>query len=94
VPEVFHLKGGILKYLEDVPQSDSLWQGECFVFDERVSLGHGLVPGDYALCRACGRPLSGEDRSHADYREGESCHHCAEADAEAGKGAFRQSETG
>ena len=92
VPEVFHLKGGILKYLEDVPQQDSLWQGECFVFDERVSLGHGLVPGDYALCRACGHPLSPEDRSRPEYREGEACHHCA--DPAAPKRDFRQSEAG
>ncbi|MDX2290225.1 MAG: rhodanese-related sulfurtransferase [Hyphomicrobiaceae bacterium] len=59
-PEVYHLKGGILKYLEDVPSDDSLWRGECFVFDERVSVGHGLVPGPYQLCSICREPfLSG-----------------------------------
>jgi UPF0176 protein len=57
VEEVYHLKGGILKYLEQVPQEHSLWQGECFVFDERVSLGHGLAPGTHTRCQPCGRPL-------------------------------------
>ncbi|MFN4020112.1 MAG: rhodanese-related sulfurtransferase [Erythrobacter sp.] len=56
VEEVYHLKGGILKYLEDMPEAHSLWQGECFVFDERVSLGHGLAQGTHALCQPCGRP--------------------------------------
>jgi UPF0176 protein len=57
VDEVYHLKGGILKYLEQVPQEQSLWQGECFVFDERVSVRHGLAPGTHTRCRPCGRPL-------------------------------------
>ncbi len=57
VEEVYHLRGGILKYLEDVPEADSLWQGECFVFDERVSLGHGLAQGTATMCRACGRAV-------------------------------------
>ncbi|MDR5652734.1 rhodanese-related sulfurtransferase [Ruixingdingia sedimenti] len=56
VDEVFHLHGGILKYLEDVPEADSLWQGECFVFDGRVAVGHGLRQGAVTLCRRCGRP--------------------------------------
>jgi UPF0176 protein len=60
VAEVFHLKGGILKYLEVVPQEDSRWQGECFVFDQRVALGHGLTPGTHAMCRACGSPVGVE----------------------------------
>ncbi|MBX9664217.1 rhodanese-related sulfurtransferase [Novosphingobium sp.] len=57
IEEVYHLKGGILRYLEDVPAGQSLWQGECFVFDERVALGHGLTEGEHALCRACGRAI-------------------------------------
>lgn len=61
VEEVYHLKGGILKYLEDVPQTESLWQGECFVFDERVSLTHGLAPGTARMCRACGRAVLPDD---------------------------------
>lgn len=57
IDEVYHLKGGILKYLEDIPSGQSLWQGECYVFDERVSVGHGLVPGRFTTCKDCGRPL-------------------------------------
>ncbi|MFN3517468.1 MAG: rhodanese-related sulfurtransferase [Novosphingobium sp.] len=57
VEEVYHLKGGILKYLEDMPKEHSLWQGECFVFDERVTVGHGLAPGTFTMCRGCGRPV-------------------------------------
>ncbi len=75
--EVFHLKGGILKYLEVVPQEESRFQGECFVFDERVSVGHGLAEGDATLCRACRHPLTILDRASPDYVEGISCPHCA-----------------
>jgi UPF0176 protein len=57
-PEVYHLEGGILKYLETVPPEESLWQGECFVFDERVALEHGVRPGSYTMCRACGFPIA------------------------------------
>lgn len=57
VDEVYHLKGGILKYLEDMPEEHSLWQGECFVFDERVTVGHGLAPGSFTMCQGCGRPV-------------------------------------
>lgn len=74
--EVFHLRGGILKYLEDVPADESLWKGECFVFDERVSVKHGLEEGDAELCRACRRPLTAADRTSPQYRQGISCHHC------------------
>jgi UPF0176 protein len=76
IPEVFHLKGGILKYLETVPRPESLWQGECFVFDERVSVTHGLAEGEAELCRACRRPLSAADRTSPHYREGISCARC------------------
>lgn len=76
VEEVFHLKGGILKYLEEVPRDESLWDGECYVFDHRVSVGHGLVPGDYTLCHACGRPVSADGRKSPDYEEGVSCAAC------------------
>ena len=74
--EVYHLKGGILKYLEQIPQEDSLWQGDCFVFDERVSVGHGLQPGDAVLCPSCGWAVSAELRSSPQYRAGEYCPHC------------------
>lgn len=74
--EVYHLKGGILKYLEDIPEDQSRWQGECFVFDERVSVKHGLGAGSHTLCRACRRPLSESDLAHEYYEEGVSCHQC------------------
>lgn len=75
--EVYHLKGGILKYLEEIPQENSLWDGECFVFDERVAVKHGLAQGEHALCRACRHPLSPEDLRHDSYQDGVSCPHCA-----------------
>ncbi|SDA36803.1 rhodanese-related sulfurtransferase [Sphingomonas sp. NFR15] len=73
---VFHLHGGILKYLEEVPAEESRWQGECFVFDERVAVGHGLSPGSHALCRACRMPVSPEDLASPLYEEGVSCPAC------------------
>ncbi|MDZ4137542.1 MAG: rhodanese-related sulfurtransferase [Erythrobacter sp.] len=76
VEEVYHLKGGILKYLEHIPETQSLWQGECFVFDERVTVRHGLEPGSYALCRACRRPLDAAALAHPDYEDGVSCPAC------------------
>ena len=76
VEDVFHLKGGILKYLETVPRDESLWDGECFVFDERVSVGHGLSQGSHVLCRACRRPVSEEGTKSPLYEEGVSCAAC------------------
>lgn len=76
VKEVFHLEGGILKYLEDVPAEQSRWQGECFVFDERVAVGHGLDIGEARLCRGCRRPLTVEDRLSPLFAEGISCARC------------------
>ncbi len=76
---VYHLKGGILKYLETIPAEKSLWEGECFVFDRRVAVRHGLQEGDFTICHGCREPLSPEDTEHASYEEGVSCHHCAEA---------------
>ena len=74
--EVYHLKGGILKYLEDIPATDSKWQGECFVFDGRVTVDHNLQPGSYSMCHACRMPLSPDDLAHADFDDGISCPHC------------------
>lgn len=74
--EVYHLKGGILNYLEKVPAQDSLWRGECFVFDDRVTVGHGLKPGNYQLCQPCGLPVSEADRALPAYVEGVSCPAC------------------
>jgi len=77
--DVFHLKGGILKYLEEVPAEQSLWQGECFVFDERVSVSHGLAEGDAELCRACRHPLTPGELTSPKFAAGISCPHCFDA---------------
>ena len=83
VTDVFHLAGGILRYLEEVPPSESRWQGECFVFDERVAVGHGLEPGSHVLCRACRMPVGPDDRQSPLFEEGVSCPAChASRDAE------------
>ena len=74
--EVYHLRGGILKYLETVPAQDNRWQGECFVFDERDSVGHGLAQGPHTLCRSCRHPLGAEDRASPLYEEGIACARC------------------
>ncbi|MEE9326082.1 MAG: rhodanese-related sulfurtransferase [Cocleimonas sp.] len=74
--EVYHLDGGILKYLEEVPEDESLWQGECFVFDNRVSVNHDLEKGSYDQCHACRMPITEEDKSHQKFTHGVSCHHC------------------
>ena len=90
VEDVYHLKGGILKYLEEVPEDDSIWQGECFVFDGRVSVGHGLKEGPHELCHACRRPILPGDREHPSYEHGVSCHHCIDETSEADKARFRE----
>ena len=74
--EVYHLDGGILQYLEDMPAKESLWQGECFVFDDRVALKEDLSPGSYTQCSACRRPVSATDRASEQFKEGISCPHC------------------
>ncbi|KTT76137.1 rhodanese-related sulfurtransferase [Sphingomonas endophytica] len=76
VEQVHHLDGGILRYLEETPEADSAWQGECFVFDQRVAVGHGLSQGTYVLCYACRMPVSATDRASPLYVEGESCPAC------------------
>jgi UPF0176 protein len=90
VDDVFHLKGGILKYLEEVPAEQSLWQGECFVFDERVSVGHGLAQGNYELCRACRRPVDVEGCASPLYEEGASCPACYHERSEAQREGYRE----
>ena len=74
--EVYHLQGGILKYLEEVPPEESLWQGECFVFDQRVAVEHGLEAGTHEMCRSCGHPIAESDKTSPHYQEGISCPHC------------------
>ena len=90
VEEVFHLKGGILKYLEEVPEEDSEWRGSCFVFDGRVSVEHGLREGPHDLCHACRRPFLPEDRGRPEYEAGVSCHHCAHETSTDDKARFRE----
>jgi len=75
---VYHLKGGILKYLETVSSDESKWEGDCFVFDQRVAVGHGLEEGDWQVCHACREPLSAEDIKNDAFEKGVSCHHCVE----------------
>ncbi|PRY21200.1 UPF0176 protein [Aliiruegeria haliotis] len=88
--EVFHLKGGILKYLEEVPEAESLWNGECFVFDQRVALKHGLEPGTHAMCHACRRPVSPEDMRAESYEEGVSCLACIGEFSDQDRQRFRE----
>ena len=90
VEEVYHLKGGILKYLEEVDEAESTWEGECFVFDGRVSVGHGLKEGPHLLCHACRRPILPADTERAAYEPGVSCHHCVDETSEADKARFRE----
>ena len=74
--DVFHLEGGILKYLEKIPEKHSKWNGSCFVFDYRVSVQHNLKLGNYDMCFACRMPINEEDKKHKFFVQGESCHHC------------------
>ena len=87
---VYHLEGGILKYLEEVDQKDSLWQGECFVFDNRVAVNHQLEKGSYDQCFACRMPLSEEQLQHIDYQKGVSCHYCINQTDKATKAKFEE----
>ncbi len=90
VEDVYHLKGGILKYLEEVPQDNSTWDGECFVFDGRVSVGHGLKEGPHVLCHACRRPILAEDQNRPEYEAGVSCHNCVDEYSDSDKARFRE----
>ncbi len=90
VEDVYHLKGGILKYLEEVPEAQSTWQGDCFVFDNRVSVSHGLKVGEHTLCHACRRPLFPEDMMRAEFTVGVSCHQCVDETSFSDKERFRE----
>jgi UPF0176 protein len=90
IAEVHHLKGGILAYLEQMPEADSRWEGECFVFDERVAIKHGLAQGSHSLCRACRMPVSPEDRASPLYREGVACPACHDARGEEQRAGYAE----
>ena len=90
VEDVYHLKGGILKYLEEVPEENSLWEGECYVFDQRVSLGHGLKEGPYSSCHACRRPITEADKLRPEFEDGVSCHRCLPDYSDADRERFRE----
>jgi UPF0176 protein len=88
--EVYHLKGGILKYLEKVNQQASKWQGECFVFDERVTVDHSLEKGSYDQCHACRLPITEDDKLSASYQQGVSCPHCFDQKSDQDRARFAE----
>ena len=89
-PDVHHLEGGILKYLEDVSPEKSLWDGECFVFDQRVSLDHDLLPGSHRMCHACGLPVSPEDLKKPTYIKGLQCEGCVDKYSDSDRARFAE----
>jgi UPF0176 protein len=88
--DVYHLRGGILKYLEEVPEDESLWDGACFVFDERVSVTHGLQEGEHHLCRACRYPLTDEEVESPYFENGVSCPYCHTKRNEKDRARYRE----
>ena len=90
--EVYHLQGGILKYLETVPESESMWQGECFVFDNRVSVNHQLEKGTYDQCHACRLPITEEDKHSDRYEHGVSCPNCYDKKTDQQRKRFAERE--
>jgi UPF0176 protein len=88
--DVYHLKGGILRYLAEIPAEQSRWQGECFVFDQRVAVGHALAPGSHELCHACRMPVSPQDRASPLYRDGVSCPACHAGRSEEQKARYAE----
>ena len=88
--EVYHLEGGILKYLEEVPKDQTLWHGECFVFDNRVAVDHDLKRGSYDQCHACRMPITEQEKTLDSYQEGLSCHHCFDRVSDEQKQRFAQ----
>ncbi|MEJ6122992.1 rhodanese-related sulfurtransferase [Vibrio sp. 2-Bac 85] len=90
--EVYHLEGGVLKYLEEVPESETMWEGECFVFDNRVSVNHQLEKGQYDQCHGCRLPITEEDKKSEKYMQGVSCHQCHDSLSEQQKLRFLERE--
>ncbi|WP_237066625.1 oxygen-dependent tRNA uridine(34) hydroxylase TrhO [Microbulbifer guangxiensis] len=90
--EVYHLQGGILKYLEEVPKEETLWKGECFVFDDRVTVNHDLERGNYQQCNACRMPVTEEEMQSPQFEQGVSCPHCYDKVSEADRARYRERE--
>jgi UPF0176 protein len=90
--EVYHLEGGILKYLEDVPEQETMWQGECFVFDNRVTVNHQLEKGRYDQCHACRMPITEQEKYHEHFTPGVSCHYCYDHTSEEQRQRFEERE--
>ena len=90
--QVYHLQGGILKYLQEVPESESLWQGECFVFDNRVSVDHTLEKGSYDQCHACRLPITETDKQSRKYQQGVSCPACYDRNTDSQRKRFAERE--
>ena len=90
--EVYHLKGGILKYLEQVPEQQTRWQGECFVFDDRVTVNHKLEKGGYDQCNACRLPITEQDKQSELFEKGVSCPHCFDKTSPEQKERYAQRE--
>ncbi len=90
--EVYHLKGGILKYLEEVPKESTSWQGECFVFDDRVTVDHDLKPGQYDQCNACRMPITKQEQQSEQYQQGVSCPHCFDKTSDEQKARYLERE--
>ncbi|NRB23015.1 rhodanese-related sulfurtransferase [Shewanella sp.] len=90
--EVYHLEGGVLKYLEEVKQEESLWQGECFVFDNRVAVNHDLEKGQYDQCNACRMPITASEKASEAYVQGVSCPHCIDTISDKQRQRFEERE--
>ena len=90
--EVYHLEGGVLKYLEEVSEEETMWKGECFVFDNRVSVNHQLEKGQYDQCHGCRLPITEEDKQSEKYIKGICCHHCFDSITEDQKQRFSERE--
>ncbi|MFN1581357.1 oxygen-dependent tRNA uridine(34) hydroxylase TrhO [Vibrio rotiferianus] len=90
--EVYHLEGGILKYLEEVPEEESLWEGDCYVFDGRVAVNHQLEKADYYLCNACRLPITEEDKQSEQFEQGVSCPKCFGKHSDEQVARFRERE--
>ncbi|MBN2866700.1 MAG: rhodanese-related sulfurtransferase [Thiotrichales bacterium] len=88
--EVYHLEGGVLKYLEEVPEQETMWEGECFVFDDRVTVNHALEKGSYELCNGCRMPITEQDKLHPQYQLGVSCHYCFDSTTPEQKARFEE----